>query len=110
MRSFPAQPAGVFRLELPPFWKATRPNSSRDCSMFILSQKNQEFNVHLSNPEVGKGLFLYGLQAKNGFTFLKGRKKNEGRERRTRGRRRRKRWGRGRTEEIANDRDRTGYS
>ena len=96
-------------MELPPFWKATRPQSSRDCSMFMLSEIRNSTSIYLIQGSA-KACFCMVYKLRMVFTFLKGRKKNEERE----GRRKEegeegKDGGRGRTEEIANDRDHIAY-
>ena len=70
-------------MELPPFWKATMPNSSRGCSMFILSEIRNSTSIYLIQRSA-KVCFCMVYKLRMVFTFLKGRKKNEGRERRTR--------------------------
>ena len=71
-------------MELPPFWKATRPHSSRDGSMFILSEIRNSTSICLIQRSA-KACFCMVYRLRMVFTFLIGRKKNEERERRDRG-------------------------
>ena len=78
--------------------------------MFILSEIRNSTSIYLIQRSA-KACFCMVYKLRMVFTFLKGRKKNEERERRKEEEGEEgKGGGRGRTEEIANDRDRTGYS